>query len=187
MATKFVHPQKEVLCYYGDGSFGMTAWDMETAQRFKLPYMAVIGNNSAMNQIRCGQIGKYGPERGCVGNKLGDVDFEKFAECFGGWGIAVREPSQIRPALEKAPRARCRRTVRHRQHLGRHQRIRAGTRGADDVQIRRRIELTVKGIKKRNGRYNPAPLRSRFFLLDFTVRRSAIDGQSAHGNSYFRP
>ena len=102
MATKFVHPQKEVLCYYGDGSFGMTAWDMETAQRFKLPYMAVIGNNSAMNQIRCGQIGKYGPERGGVGNKLGDVDFEKFAECFGGWGIAVREPSQIRPALEKA-------------------------------------------------------------------------------------
>jgi acetolactate synthase-1/2/3 large subunit len=64
--------------------------------------MAVIGNNSAMNQIRCGQIGKYGPERGCVGNKLGDVDFEKFAECFGGWGIAVREPGQIRPALEKA-------------------------------------------------------------------------------------
>jgi acetolactate synthase I/II/III large subunit len=102
MAAKFVHPQKEVLCYYGDGSFGMTAWDMETAQRFGLPYIAVIGNNSAMNQIRCGQIGKYGPERGCVGNKLGDVDFEKFADCFGGWGIAVREPSQIRPALDKA-------------------------------------------------------------------------------------
>jgi acetolactate synthase-1/2/3 large subunit len=102
MATKFVHPKKEVLCYYGDGSFGMTSWDMETAQRFGLPYMAVIGNNSAMNQIRCGQIGKYGPERGCVGNKLGDVDFEKFADCFGAWGIAVREPGQIRPALEKA-------------------------------------------------------------------------------------
>jgi acetolactate synthase-1/2/3 large subunit len=102
MAAKFVHPQKEVLCYYGDGSFGMTAWDMETAQRFGLPYIAVIGNNSAMNQIRCGQIGKYGPERGCVANKLGDVDFEKFAECFGGWGIAVREPKQIRPALDRA-------------------------------------------------------------------------------------
>ena len=102
MATKFVHPQKEVLCYYGDGSFGMTSWDMETAQRFGLPYIAVIGNNSAMNQIRCGQIGKYGPERGCVGNKLGDVNFEKFAECFGAWGTAVRDPNQIRPALEKA-------------------------------------------------------------------------------------
>jgi acetolactate synthase-1/2/3 large subunit len=102
MATKLVHPKKEVLCYYGDGSFGMTSWDMETAQRFGLPYIAVIGNNSAMNQIRCGQIGKYGPERGCIGNKLGDVDFEKFADCFGAWGIAVREPKQIRPALDQA-------------------------------------------------------------------------------------
>jgi acetolactate synthase I/II/III large subunit len=102
MATKFVHPKKEVLCYYGDGSFGMTSWDMETAQRFNLPYIAVIGNNSAMNQIRCGQIGKYGPERGNIGNKLGDVNFEKFADTFGGWGIAVREPGQIRPALEQA-------------------------------------------------------------------------------------
>jgi acetolactate synthase-1/2/3 large subunit len=91
-----------VLCYYGDGSFGMTSWDMETAQRFNLPYIAVIGNNSAMNQIRCGQIGKYGPERGNIGNKLGDVNFEKFADTFGGWGIAVREPGQIRPALEQA-------------------------------------------------------------------------------------
>jgi len=36
-----------MLCYYGDGSFGMTSWDMETAQRFGLPYIAVIGNNSA--------------------------------------------------------------------------------------------------------------------------------------------
>src|SRR5438445_7305722 len=39
------------LCYYGDGSFGMTAFDMETANRFGVPYIAVIGNNSAMNQI----------------------------------------------------------------------------------------------------------------------------------------
>ena len=85
---------------------------METAQRFELPYIAVIGNNSAMNQIRCGQIGKYGPERGGVGNKLGDVDFEKFAECFGGWGTQVREPGQIRTGAGKgartgAPAAQC--------------------------------------------------------------------------------
>ena len=44
----------------------------------------MIGNNSAMNQIRYGQIAKYGPERGDVGNKLGDVKFEKFAEMLGG-------------------------------------------------------------------------------------------------------
>ncbi|NIW00889.1 MAG: thiamine pyrophosphate-binding protein [Gammaproteobacteria bacterium] len=105
MAAKLAHPDKEVLCYYGDGSFGMTAFDMETANRFGAPYIAVIGNNSAMNQIRYGQISKYGPERGNVGNLLGDVPFSKFAEMLGGYGEEVREASQIAPALQRAREA----------------------------------------------------------------------------------
>ena len=105
MASKLVHPEKEVLCYYGDGAFAMTSWDMETAQRFNLPYIAVIGNNSAMNQIRYGQIEKYGDQRGNVANKLGDVHFEKLAEAIGAHGEAVREPGEIQPALQRAREA----------------------------------------------------------------------------------
>src|SRR5256885_9903719 len=86
---------RSVLCYYGDGSFGMTAFDMETANRFGVPYIAVIGNNSAMNQIRYGQLAKYGDQRGNVGNLLGDVPFGKFAEMLGGYGEEVRDPAQI--------------------------------------------------------------------------------------------
>ncbi|MBV8210177.1 MAG: thiamine pyrophosphate-binding protein [Burkholderiaceae bacterium] len=102
LAAKLVHPNKEVLCYYGDGSFGMTAFDMETANRFGAPYVAVIGNNSAMNQIRYGQLAKYGEARGNVGNLLGDVPFGKFAEMLGGYGEEVREPREIAPALRRA-------------------------------------------------------------------------------------
>src|SRR6202008_959901 len=102
LAAKLVHPHKEVLCYYGDGSFGMTAFDMETANRFAAPYIAVIGNNSAMNQIRYGQLAKYGEARGNVGNLLGDVPFGKFAEMLGGYGEEVREPQPITPALKRA-------------------------------------------------------------------------------------
>jgi len=102
IAAGLAHPSKEVLCYYGDGSFGMTAFDMETANRFGVPYLAVIGNNSAMNQIRYGQLAKYGPERGSVGNLLGDVPFSKFAEMLGGFGEEVRDPAQIAPALRRA-------------------------------------------------------------------------------------
>ena len=102
IAAGLANPNKEVLCYYGDGSFGMTAFDMETANRFGVPYIAVIGNNSAMNQIRYGQLAKYGEQRGNVGNLLGDVPFGKFAEMLGGYGEEVRDPAQIAPALQRA-------------------------------------------------------------------------------------
>jgi len=102
IAAGLANPNKEVLCYYGDGSFGMTAFDMETANRFGVPYIAVIGNNSAMNQIRYGQLAKYGDQRGNVGNLLGDVPFGKFAEMLGGYGEEVRDPAQIAPALKRA-------------------------------------------------------------------------------------
>lgn len=102
LGAKYAHPDKEVLCYFGDGAFTLTGWDFETAVRFNLPFLGVIGNNSAMNQIRCGQIMKYGEERGNVGNMLGDVPFGDFAKMLGGYGEDVREPAEIRPALERA-------------------------------------------------------------------------------------
>jgi acetolactate synthase-1/2/3 large subunit len=78
---------------------------METAQRFGAPYLAVIGNNSAMNQIRYGQLAKYGQERGDIGNKLGDVPFSKFGEMIGGYGEEVHEAKEIQPALQRAREA----------------------------------------------------------------------------------
>ena len=105
LAAKLAHPEKEVLCFYGDGSFGMTGFDMETANRFGAPYVAVIGNNSAMNQIRYGQIAKYGQERGDVGNLLGNVPFSQFSQMLGGYGEEVREPGDIAAALQRAREA----------------------------------------------------------------------------------
>ena len=96
------NPEKEVLCCYGDRAASMAAFDMETANRFKAPYIAVVGNNSAMNQIRYGQLAKYGEERGNVGNLLSDVPFGKFAEMLGGYGEEVRDPAMIAGALQRA-------------------------------------------------------------------------------------
>jgi acetolactate synthase-1/2/3 large subunit len=102
MAAKVARPDREVVCLFGDGAFSLTGWDFETMVRFDLPFIGVVGNNSYMNQIRYGQIQKYGEERGDVGNKLGDVHYDKFAQMLGGYGEEVREPGQIRPALERA-------------------------------------------------------------------------------------
>src|SRR5256886_16671704 len=90
-----------------DGIRDLTVTGVQTcalpiSNRFGVPYIAVVGNNSAMNQIRYGQIAKYGAERGNVGNLLGDVPFGRFAEMLGGYGEEVHDPSQIGPALLRA-------------------------------------------------------------------------------------
>ncbi|MEO3858645.1 thiamine pyrophosphate-binding protein [Acrocarpospora sp. B8E8] len=102
MAAKYARPDKEVLCLFGDGAFSLTGWDFETMVRFDLPFIGVIGNNSSMNQIRYGQAAKYGAARGRVGNTLGDVRYDEFARMLGGYGEEVRDPADIRPALERA-------------------------------------------------------------------------------------
>jgi thiamine pyrophosphate-dependent acetolactate synthase large subunit-like protein len=102
MAAKQARPDREVVCLFGDGAFSLTGWDFETMVRFDLPFIGVVGNNSYMNQIRYGQIQKYGEERGEIGNKLGDVKYDLFAKMLGGYGEEVREPGEIAPALQRA-------------------------------------------------------------------------------------
>jgi acetolactate synthase-1/2/3 large subunit len=102
MAAKKARPDKEVLCLFGDGAFSLTGWDFETMVRFDLPFIGIVGNNSSMNQIRYGQATKYGEDRARVGNTLGDIRYGDFAKLLGGHGEEVRDPAEIRPALERA-------------------------------------------------------------------------------------
>jgi acetolactate synthase I/II/III large subunit len=102
MAAKYARPDQEVVVLFGDGAFSLTGWDFETMVRFKLPFVGIVGNNSSMNQIRYGQVQKYGEARGRVGNTLGNVAYDQFAKMLGGHGEEVRDPSQIGPALRRA-------------------------------------------------------------------------------------
>jgi acetolactate synthase I/II/III large subunit len=102
LGAKQARPDREIVTLFGDGAFSLTGWDFETAVRFDLPFIGVVGNNSYMNQIRYGQIQKYGEAKGDIGNKLGDVHYDKFAQMLGGYGEEVRDPKDIRPALERA-------------------------------------------------------------------------------------
>ena len=102
MAAKKACPDKEVVCLFGDGAFSLTGWDFETMVRFDLPFVGIVGNNSSMNQIRYGQIAKYGEDRGRVGNTLGDIPYSQFAQMLGGYGEEVRDPADIGPALRRA-------------------------------------------------------------------------------------
>ncbi len=102
MAAKLAHPEKEVVCLFGDGAFGLTGWDFETCVRFGLPFIGVVGNNSHMNQVRYRTMKELGAQYGDVANRLGNVPYGEFAKMLGGYGEDVRDPDQIRPALQRA-------------------------------------------------------------------------------------
>jgi acetolactate synthase I/II/III large subunit len=102
MAAKRARPDKEIVALFGDGAFSLTGWDFETLVRFNLPFVGIVGNNSSMNQIRYGQIQKYGEDRGRVGNTLGHVKYDQFAKMLGGYGEEVTDPADIGPALRRA-------------------------------------------------------------------------------------
>ena len=102
IGAKQARPDREVVCLFGDGALSLTGWDFETMVRFNLPFVGIVGNNSSMNQIRYGQVQKYGEDRGRVGNTLGDVKYDEFAKMLGGYGEEVRDPKDIAPALQRA-------------------------------------------------------------------------------------
>jgi acetolactate synthase I/II/III large subunit len=101
IAAKLLHPERDVWVIQGDGSFGFNGMDFETALRFKLPMVCVVGNDAAWGQIRIPQLEMFGPEKSPA-TLLAPTRYDEVVRSFGGYGELVTEPSSIRPALERA-------------------------------------------------------------------------------------
>jgi acetolactate synthase-1/2/3 large subunit len=95
-ATKIVCPEKRVTGVIGDGGFVMTMDAIATATERNLDVVYVVANNSGLGMVR----DNLGNQRIAV--DFADHDFAKVAEGLGGTGLTVREPDQIRDALEEA-------------------------------------------------------------------------------------
>jgi len=101
IASKLLHPDRPVFVIQGDGSFGFNGMDFETALRFRLPMVVVVGNDAAWGQIRLPQVQLFGPEKSPA-TQLAPTRYDKVVEALGGHGEHVTEPGRIRPALERA-------------------------------------------------------------------------------------
>ena len=106
IAAKAAMPDTEVIVLFGDGAFGLTGFDYDTLIRFNMPVIGIVANNAAWNQVRYGQTERYGQVRGDVANILSPLRYDRVVEAMGGYGEHVTEPSQIRPALERARSSR---------------------------------------------------------------------------------
>ncbi len=101
LAAQKAFPDKRVLIVYGDGSFGLNGFEYDTAVRFGLPIVGVVGNDAAWGQMLRPQASLYGQDR-VVATELNYTRYDKVVEAMGGHGEHVTQPDEIAPALRRA-------------------------------------------------------------------------------------
>jgi len=104
LAAKLAHPDRQVVIVYGDGSFGFNGMEFDTAVRFGLPIIGIVGNDAAWGQMMRPQGAVYGWDR-LEGVLLNRTRYDKVVEALGGHGEYVTEPDQLQPALERAAKS----------------------------------------------------------------------------------
>jgi acetolactate synthase-1/2/3 large subunit len=100
IAAKLAFPQREVVCFAGDGCFMMTCQELATACQQRLRIVILVINNGIFGTIRMHQEREY-PHR-VSGTALANPDFAALARAFGGHGETVRETGEFTDALARA-------------------------------------------------------------------------------------
>ena len=100
VAAKIAQPERDVICFAGDGDFMMTAQELATAVQYGAGIVVLVFDNGMYGTIRMHQEREY-PAR-LIGNQLTNPDFARFCEAFGGFGARVERTEEFAPALESA-------------------------------------------------------------------------------------
>lgn len=99
MALKRMHPDKPVVNITGDGAFGFTLQELDSARRNGLPVVNIIHNNAAWGIIRASQRIQLDFE---LGTSLDGTDYAAIARGFGCFGETVERAEDVAPALRRA-------------------------------------------------------------------------------------
>ncbi len=100
VAAKAEFPNREVICFAGDGCFMMHGQEFATAVRYNLPIITVLVNNSMYGTIRMHQEREYPGRVSATG--LTNPDFADLARAYGGHGETVRETAEFAGAFQRA-------------------------------------------------------------------------------------
>ena len=99
IAAQVAHPNERVVLMAGDGGFGFTAMEFDTAVRHNLPIVAVLGNDATWGIDYHIQVGLFGRD---TATKLLHTRYDKVVEGLGGYGEHVTRPEELAPALRRA-------------------------------------------------------------------------------------
>jgi acetolactate synthase-1/2/3 large subunit len=98
LALKLQHPDRPVVNIIGDGSFGFTIQELDTARRYGLNAIHVLHDNASFGIIQAGQT----PQGFELGTDLAGTDYVAIARAFGCHAERVTRPEEIKPALDRA-------------------------------------------------------------------------------------
>jgi acetolactate synthase-1/2/3 large subunit len=100
IGAHFARPQTKCVAVMGDGSFGFTCGELETAIRYRLPVTFIVISNAGYGWIKAGQKSGYGQRYFSV--DFNPTDHAAVAAAFGVKSWRVTEPQDLGKALKQA-------------------------------------------------------------------------------------
>ena len=99
IGAKVAHPDRPVVVLTGDGSFGFSAMELDTASRHDSPIAVVVGNDGGWGIVRHMQKLVHGR---AVASDLHGTAYERLAAMAGGHGERIDRAPALPVALENA-------------------------------------------------------------------------------------
>ncbi|GMG86786.1 thiamine pyrophosphate-binding protein [Biformimicrobium ophioploci] len=100
IAAKLRHPDRDVLCFAGDGCLQMTMQELATAKQYGANIIVLVVNNGSYGTIRTHQEKNY-PGR-VMATELLNPDFAALASAYGFHSASVDRTEDFFPAFEAA-------------------------------------------------------------------------------------
>jgi acetolactate synthase-1/2/3 large subunit len=100
IGAHFARPQVKCAAVMGDGSFGFTCGELETAARYRLPITFIVISNATYGWIKAGQKTGYGQRYFAV--DFDSTDHAAVASAFGVKSWRVTEPGDLGKTLKQA-------------------------------------------------------------------------------------
>jgi acetolactate synthase-1/2/3 large subunit len=102
LAAKLAFPTSMVICLIGDGTCGYHMAEFDTATRYGLPFLAIVGNDARWNAEYQIQLRAYGPERAQGCELRPATRYDQVCQALGGHGEYVDKAKDLPAALERA-------------------------------------------------------------------------------------
>ncbi len=100
LAAKLARPDRQVVLLLGDGAFGFSGMELDTLARHGVAVVGVIGNNGIWALEKHPMEALYGYS--VAAELRPETRYDLVASALGCEGLLVREPGELRPALERA-------------------------------------------------------------------------------------